>query len=113
MKSAHRSRLSIIFTRNLTIWCYSLVFGRYVFGGEEGYPFNVSLEVIYTLSKGRLDIGATATNIMDDGSAPFMFGLHPYWKVADISKAVVTFDPCSKWNHIGVSPVLLYPLVAA
>jgi len=76
----------------------------YTFGGEEGYPFNVSFELTYTLDSNGLQVKGKAENIMADRSAPFMLGLHPYFKVKDVSKTVVTFDQCSKWNHVDVTP---------
>ena len=72
---------------------------------EIGYPWKVRVEVSYELSRLGLDVTARALNLEKDVSAPFMFGIHPYFKVADFNSTFVTLDQCSKWNDISVTPV--------
>ena len=50
----------------------------YQFGEDDSYPFQVRLEVRYSLSDSELSISAVATNL-DSGPAPFAIGFHPYF----------------------------------
>jgi aldose 1-epimerase len=52
-----------------------LVLG-YRFGGHEGYPFEIDLEVSFALKESTLEVEAKATNHGDP--APFAIGFHPY-----------------------------------
>jgi len=53
----------------------NLVLG-YRFGSDRAYPFDIDLEIHYTLTDSGLEVSATATNFGD--RAPFAIGFHPY-----------------------------------
>ena len=73
-------------------------------GSDEGYPFLLSVELTLTLTSSGLNITTTARNQMTNGQPiPFYNGWHSYFKVSDISKASIEFDPCTAWNHINVT----------
>ena len=54
---------------------HSAVLG-YRFGEDDGYPFEVDLELHYELTENGLEVTATASNLGVD--APFAIGFHPY-----------------------------------
>lgn len=59
----------------------SFVVLGYSFGKDEVYPFLVELEVRYELTDAGLEVTATVKNL-DDQSAPFAIGFHPYFVTA-------------------------------
>jgi galactose mutarotase-like enzyme len=66
-----------------------------------GYPFTFHLQIEYTLtSSGKFNIRTVVTNTQKATGLPFTYGWHPYFIVSDVSQAVVTFDKCTKWNHL-------------
>lgn len=73
-------------------------------GTDPGYPFLLSVQLTYTLDKKGLTITTQAKNRGTGGQPlPFFNSWHSYFLVNDISKAVVTLDRCSGWNHISVT----------
>lgn len=71
----------------------------YHFKNEEGYPFVWQYEITYTLSRNGLDINIVVQNQMPGQPLPMYIGWHPYF-LCTTHKAIVTFDPCTGWNHI-------------
>jgi aldose 1-epimerase len=72
----------------------------YDFKNEEaGYPFNWFYQITYTLCDQGLDISITVNNTMDTCALPMYIGWHPYF-LCTTHKAIITFDPCTPWNHI-------------
>lgn len=73
-------------------------------GMDAGYPFLLALNITYRLDESGFTATTTAHNAMGDGTpAPFFNSWHSYYKVADISKATLTLDKCSRWNHLRVT----------
>ena len=52
-----------------------LVLG-YRFGQDEGYPFDIDLEISFSLTDSALEVDAKVEN--HGGAAPFAIGFHPY-----------------------------------
>lgn len=76
------------------------VVSTYSIKNEEGYPFHLLVNVTHTLTADDFFISVTATNMNSNGHPlPFYMGWHPYFKCTAY-KAVVTLDPCTKWNHV-------------
>merc|ERR1712054_678495 len=72
-------------------------------GTDPGYPFSLGVRIAYTLDKDGLTISTRARNDGTDGQPlPFFNSWHSYFLVNDISRAFVTLDRCSGWNHISV-----------
>jgi len=71
-------------------------------GSDAGYPFLLSVQITYALSKGGFAVTTTVQNAMKEQPLPFSNSWHSYFKVADISRATLTLDRCSGWNHIRV-----------
>lgn len=55
----------------------SLLLG-YDFGSDEGYPFQVSLQLEYVIEQDQLTVSALATN-RETIPVPFAIGFHPYF----------------------------------
>merc|ERR1719469_22158 len=79
-------------------------------GTDPGYPFPLRLELTYSLSSGAVWRGPSifevtwkAINLGQAEPLPFFNSWHAYFKVPDISKAVLTLDKCSSWNHVLVT----------
>lgn len=73
-----------------------------------GYPFQLSVELTYTLDVHGLSITTVAKNRAEEGGPlPFYMGTHPYFIVQDLSQSSVVFDPCSAWNRIEVDENLI------
>jgi len=73
-------------------------------GSDPGYPFLLRVELTYVLDKkSRFTVTTKATNLEKEQPLPFSNSWHSYFFVSDISKAVLTLDRCSSWNHIRVS----------
>eukprot|EP00658_Telonema_sp_P-2_P007106 TRINITY_DN12647_c0_g1_i1.p1 TRINITY_DN12647_c0_g1~~TRINITY_DN12647_c0_g1_i1.p1 ORF type:complete len:260 (-),score=67.63 TRINITY_DN12647_c0_g1_i1:141-920(-) len=77
------------------------------FGADPGYPFQVQMNITYILERvsvgsSQLRIRVSATNTANDGSeAPFFMGMHPYFKVKDVSTARVVMDrECADYLHV-------------
>lgn len=68
-------------------------------GTDQGYPFLMELLVAYTLSHEGFTISLTITNKMQNSPLPLYVGWHPYF-ACTAYKAIVTLDPCTKWNHV-------------
>jgi len=71
-------------------------------GTDAGYPFLLSVAITYELGARGFVVTTTAHNRHAAQPLPFFNGWHSYFKVADISKATLTLDGCSGWNHIRV-----------
>ena len=71
-------------------------------GSDPGYPFLLAVNVTYMLSRRGFTVTTTVRNTMKEQPLPFFNSWHSYFKVADISKATLTLDRCSAWNHIRV-----------
>lgn len=69
---------------------------------DAGYPFIWLYEITYTLSADRFDISMTITNPMATTPLPMYVGWHPYF-LCTTNEAVITFDTCTGWNHIGLN----------
>ena len=72
------------------------------FANEEGYPFAWHYEITYTLSEQGFDISIEIENIMKNQPLPVYIGWHPYFACTAYT-SVVTFDPCTGWNHVGLN----------
>jgi len=83
----------------------SLTLGYDFDGTDEGYPFLLSVALIYKLDKHGLTITTKARNRGSDGQPlPFFNSWHSYFNVTDVSRTILSFDRrCSQWNHITVS----------
>lgn len=77
----------------------------YSFDGKDpGYPFSLVVVLTYTLSAEGFTLRTTARNAGTDGEPlPFQNSWHSYFAVSDVSKAYVTLDPCTRWNHVDVT----------
>ena len=85
----------------------------YKFDGKStpGWPFKADLNVTYTLVAGGLfktptflRVAVRVVNTSPDMSLPWTHSWHPYFKVSDVSKARVKFDPICSWRHLSVPP---------
>jgi len=73
-------------------------------GSDLGYPFPLSVELMYRLDRHGFTITTKAKNRGLDGQPlPFFNSWHSYFLVKDISRSIITFDRCSQWNHITVT----------
>lgn len=99
-----------------------LVLGYQFDGTDPGYPFPLRVNLTYELSDEGFKVTTVAENMASAttggrtgstgkaakaakagaGPLPFYNGWHSYFKVGDISKATLTLDRCSGWNHIDV-----------
>ena len=85
--------------RNITYSSASLVLSLDYDGSVTGYPFQMKLLITYTLSDKGFSIAINITNSMPGTPLPLYVGWHPYF-ACTAYKAVVTLDPCTKWNHV-------------
>jgi len=72
-------------------------------GTDPGYPFPLRVELTYSLTGHGFEIAWKAINLGKAEPLPFFNSWHSYFKVTDVSKAVLTLDRCSAWNHILVT----------
>lgn len=74
---------------------------RFYAGEHAGWPFNATIRIRYTLGEHALFVHTMMTSEQQDGRPlPFFHGAHPYFKVSDVSKAVLQLDPCSRWVQV-------------
>eukprot|EP00118_Oscarella_pearsei_P004657 m.20221 g.20221 ORF g.20221 m.20221 type:complete len:359 (+) comp27991_c0_seq2:317-1393(+) len=71
-----------------------------------GYPFNLEVKLVYTLSSNGFDFQLFATNREQEHSLPFYAGWHPYFLTTPY-KTVVTFTGSASWNQIKVTDTLI------
>ena len=64
----------------------------YEFGGDSGYPFEVSLQLRYEITESELRVEAIATN-NEPEPVPFAIGFHPYFLVGE------DFELTGKFSH--------------
>jgi len=72
-------------------------------GSDPGYPFPLTTKLTYKLDAKGFAVTTTAKNRHASDPLPFYNSWHSYFRVSDVSKAVLTLDRCSDWNHILVS----------
>jgi len=72
-------------------------------GTDPGYPFPLRVELTYRLDQHGLTMTTKAINLGNEEPVPFFNSWHSYFQVSDISKATLTLDRCSPWNHIRVT----------
>ena len=77
----------------------SLTLSLNLTGNDPGYPFTMDIDITYTLSSEGFSIALSITNTMPNSPLPLYVGWHPYF-ACTAYKAVVTLDPCTKWNHV-------------
>lgn len=84
---------------------------RYDFDGTDpGYPFPLSVELIYKLTLDGSALTINAWNRGDSGLAlQFNMGWHPYFLVIDVSRTFVVLDTKMLWNRIRVNHTSLIP----
>jgi len=84
---------------------------RYDFDGSDaGYPFQLRVDILYTLDAEGFSFSVTASNLDPDGwPLPFYNGWHPYFLCDDASAAVVTLDPCTEWLMVQTASGPQYP----
>lgn len=93
-------KLTVVRT-DITETSATLVLSMDYTGFDQGYPFTMSLLIAYTLSYQGFSVTLSVTNTMLNSPLPFYVGWHPYF-ACTAYKAVVTLDPCSKWNHVAM-----------
>jgi galactose mutarotase-like enzyme/inosine-uridine nucleoside N-ribohydrolase len=80
-----------------------LVLGYEFDGSDDGYPFQIGVNITYTLTSSSLTVQVDALNLMKSTSAPFMSGAHPYFKLmhgGSENNGKVQFDrSCTTWNR--------------
>ena len=86
----------------------ALVLGHEFDGADAGYPWTVDVELTYELfADGRFDVTVRAANVDRAATrrpAPWTFGWHPYFRVADVAAAAVRFDACAApWLHVDMT----------
>lgn len=69
-------------------------------GSDAGYPFPLTTKLTYKLDARGFAVTTTAKNRGAADPLPFYNSWHSYFQVSDVSKAVLTLDRCSEWNHI-------------
>jgi len=75
-------------------------------GEDQGYPFPLSVSLIYILDDEGFTLKYSMTHRKGQDSAmplPMSTSWHSYLAVPDISTAVLELDRCSGWNHISVT----------
>jgi aldose 1-epimerase len=85
---------------------------RHTFGDgtDKGYPFLLRVDIRYTLDATGFWLQVHATNMDPNGwPLPFYNGWHPYFLVADMSKARIVLDNCSAHTHVDVNTGPQYP----
>ena len=74
----------------------------YRFGSDSDYPFDIDLEISYSLSGDSLLVEATAEN--HGSEAPFAIGFHPYFLTGPV------FELQADFTHRGVSNERMLPV---
>jgi len=68
------------------------------------WPLHVTIDFVLTAFDGFV-ITTRAFNPSTTGQAlPWYNSWHPYFKVADVSRAIIELDKCSDWNHVVMPP---------
>lgn len=112
--AGHHAMHGLIFNRTFTVIYQgvdlhgAVVVLEYNFNGDDlGYPFLLRVRFTYRLLWDGFFFSVNVTNMMDGYPMPFQVGWHPYFLVSDVSKAIVSFDRATAWNHVDVTPDLI------